>query len=211
MSVKRGLAARAICAPTEADRARFNSRVSDADPVTGCRAWLGYCNPKGYGQFNMEDRTLTAPRVAATWAWGVLPEGTEPDHLCGNRACVEVSHLELVTPEVNLWRQHGFHWGSDCWEVLRRLLAHPNELFTCAESSELLGLGGRCVVHRAIQRGELHSVDHAVGHRTYRRKRPRITKSELARFIIRRGYEDAGLGALRAFANHVDPQPANEG
>lgn len=195
--------------PTDAERARFWAKVEDADPITGCREWTAFRHPKGYGRVKFGNGDMQAHRVAAVWAWGVMPEGTEPDHLCKNRACVEVSHLEMVTPEVNLWRKHGTRWSVDCFDVLRRILDHPDELVTRTEAGAMLGVVNEAM-YAAVRRGELRetTLTRRVG--TWRVEAHLIAKSELARFVIRRGYEDAGLGALRAFADHVDPHTVSE-
>lgn len=69
-----------------------------------CWPWLGYINPKGYGQ--------TAPGFAHRLSWEMenqraIPRGHQIDHLCRNRRCVNPAHLELVTPRENTLRGTG--------------------------------------------------------------------------------------------------------
>jgi len=51
------------------------------------------------------------PILAHRHAWeavnGPVPEGLELDHLCRNRACCKVSHLQVVTHRVNGLRGEG--------------------------------------------------------------------------------------------------------
>lgn len=67
----------------------------------GCRLWIGTLHEKGYGQLRWDGRTRRAHRVAYTLEHGPIPDGMQVNHICGNRACIKVSHLELVTSRQN--------------------------------------------------------------------------------------------------------------
>lgn len=85
---------------------RFRLRL-DIQPETGCWNWTGYRNRNGYGQFYFNGRQ----RPAHCYAWevknGPVPYGTEIDHLCRNRACVNPDHLEAVPHRENILRGVG--------------------------------------------------------------------------------------------------------
>lgn len=66
-----------------------------------CRVWTGYRDNVGYGVVRWEGRIWKAHRVAYVVAYGPIPDGLVVNHICGNRACVTVAHLELVTQEAN--------------------------------------------------------------------------------------------------------------
>lgn len=66
--------------------------------ATGCWVWTGAIDPEGYGYFG---RHTAAYRAAYELFVGPIPTHLEPDHLCRNRACINPSHLELVTHAVN--------------------------------------------------------------------------------------------------------------
>lgn len=72
-----------------------------------CWIWTG-ATVVGYGNFYVGDgRWEVAHRVAYKWIKGPIPEGTELDHLCHNRPCMNPEHTEAVTHQVNVQRGDG--------------------------------------------------------------------------------------------------------
>lgn len=69
-----------------------------------CIAWTSTCNRKGYGQFGHGGRMHAAHRWAYERWVGPIPEGLTIDHLCENKACVRLDHLEPVTNAENTRR-----------------------------------------------------------------------------------------------------------
>ena len=77
---------------------RFWAKVN-ADGV--CWEWMAAKDTKGYGVFNPNGKLVRAHRFAWENLVGPIPEGLHIDHLCRNRICVCIDHLEPVTPGVN--------------------------------------------------------------------------------------------------------------
>lgn len=62
-----------------------------------CLIWTGSKSPGGYGRIYFGGRGFQAHRYAWERAQGPIPEGMLVDHICWNRACVNVEHLRLAT------------------------------------------------------------------------------------------------------------------
>ena len=82
---------------------KFYSKVPHR-PAIGCWEWGAGLFKQGYGGFWDAGKQHRAHR----WIWiylnGPIPAGKELDHLCRNRKCIRVSHLEPVTSQENTLR-----------------------------------------------------------------------------------------------------------
>lgn len=91
-------------------QARINAAIREDD---GCLRWPRKPNTYGYGYFDYDRRRQYAHRAVYELLVGPIPDGYQLDHLChdpdkcnlGNlcphRMCIEVEHLEAVTPVEN--------------------------------------------------------------------------------------------------------------
>ncbi len=72
------------------------------DPLTGCYNWQKYISPKGYASIRDRGKKFLAHR----WIWiqyyGNIPPEYEINHLCNNRKCVNIIHLEVCTHGKNI-------------------------------------------------------------------------------------------------------------
>lgn len=71
------------------------------DLPNGCKVWTGAINSAGYGLITVNGKVTRAHRYAWERVNGSIPEGMLIDHICHNRACVEVTHLRLATRAQN--------------------------------------------------------------------------------------------------------------
>lgn len=70
--------------------------------MTECKNFEGTIAPTGYGIFHKDSKTIYAHRQAWIDANGFIDEGLVIDHMCSNRACVNVEHLRMVTQRENI-------------------------------------------------------------------------------------------------------------
>ena len=81
---------------------RLTPRPEDRGYETACLIWPGAVNHHGYGRAWGGQ----AHRVFWERERGPIPDGLELDHLCEQRDCVNVDHLEPVTHAENTRRAH---------------------------------------------------------------------------------------------------------
>jgi len=86
-------------------REKFEERY-EPEPNSGCWLWTAGMRG-GYGRLVVDGRKLHAHSVAYRLFKGEPPEGTEIDHLCRVRACVNPQHLEAVSHRTNVLRGVG--------------------------------------------------------------------------------------------------------
>jgi hypothetical protein len=77
---------------------RFWSKV---DAEGDCWEWTGAINPNGYGVFRVGSKNEGAHRFAYTDLVRQIDPGKVIDHLCKNRKCVNIDHLEMTTYSEN--------------------------------------------------------------------------------------------------------------
>lgn len=91
-------------------RIERRSILVDRGHATQCRIWTGGLFSQGYGAICTGSRTDGSRRMERVHRviWisihGAIPLGMEPDHLCRQRDCHEITHLELVTHRENILR-----------------------------------------------------------------------------------------------------------
>lgn len=76
----------------------------DRNGPNGCWLWTGALFRNGYGEVHFEKKQRLAHRVVYQLIVGPIPDDLQIDHLCRVRSCVNPSHMELVTQEVNIQR-----------------------------------------------------------------------------------------------------------
>lgn len=98
---------------------RFWEKVETLE--TGCWKWTDHLTKAGYGQIQSGGRGLPpiyAHRYSYQHKYGFIWPGTEIDHLCRNRWCVNPDHLEAVTHRENALRGQSpkviIHRAGEC-------------------------------------------------------------------------------------------------
>lgn len=127
------------------------------NPETGCREWQGP-RDNGYGKASMGGGgkgQRQVHRLAYEFAHGAIPSGHQIHHVCRSRACVEVSHLQVLTgsahallhnlgADIDTCRKgHTGDWYvtpaghrrcRECVRIRRRTASHMRRLFGAGSS-----------------------------------------------------------------------------
>lgn len=67
-----------------------------------CLIWTGAVRDSGYGAMWDGARVVRPHRWAYEREHGPIPAGVDIDHICGNRACCETTHLRVATRKQNM-------------------------------------------------------------------------------------------------------------
>ena len=88
----------------------FAARTGERE--IGCIEWTGAKTRDGYGHIRLRGRAVRVHRYAWERVNGPIPDGMVVDHLCWNRACVNVEHLRLVTQAQNAQNRESAQRGT---------------------------------------------------------------------------------------------------
>lgn len=91
--------------PERTTEDRFFEKV-DIDIDTFCFNWTAHTH-KGYARMNVDGESIEMHLWAYRRFVGAVPTGLQVDHLCRNRRCVYIGHMELVTSRENNLRGEG--------------------------------------------------------------------------------------------------------
>lgn len=83
--------------------------VTHSMPSGNCRVWTGW-RRNGYGMIQIIIDGKMKHRNAHRWLYeyihGKVPKSLDIDHLCSNRSCINLDHLEPVTRSENVQRTY---------------------------------------------------------------------------------------------------------
>lgn len=90
-----------------------------------CLIWTGTITKSGYGHISFDGKHFRAHRYAWERVNGPIPDGKHIDHICHNKACVNVAHLRLATVRQNLSNRSGATKGN-IRSGIRNIKKHGN-------------------------------------------------------------------------------------
>jgi len=112
-----------------------------------CLLWCGFATPKGYGHAQFESTNQPVHRIHWKLANGTIPKGYHLHHVCSNKLCVNLDHLQLMPASV-----HGRHHISTMEKARLLALDKKRNRLTCRhghpwadETTEYVRVGRRCI------------------------------------------------------------------
>lgn len=82
-------------------------RVPKPERRGDCLIWQGRVNPScGYGQRTVKGKVVYAHRHAWEQVHGPIPDEMTVDHLCEQKLCINVEHMELCSRGDNVKRYY---------------------------------------------------------------------------------------------------------
>src|SRR3990167_8207987 len=97
---------------------RFWDKV-EPDP-SGCLVWTAALRT-GYGMYSIRSKPVAAHRYHWEAVRGPVPDALVVDHLCRNRACVNLDHLRVTTIQQNVATGLAGQLKTWCRKRLHRL------------------------------------------------------------------------------------------
>lgn len=145
-------------------------------PVGDCFEWTASKNKYGYGLIlrwaGGGNRTFRAYRVAYELVHGPIPVDKQLDHLCRNRACVRVEHLEAVTAKENILRGV----SPSAKHARKTHCIHGHELSGDNVAVREDNGGRRCVTCRRLRMRESYRKNRVTILARQRKRRPELTE-----------------------------------
>ena len=100
---------------------RAHRRQDHARPGDWLPFWQGLLGKTGgYGRISSGNRDVYVHRAAWELKNGPVPAGLELDHLCRNRACVNLAPLEIMTRRENVRRGRVSEANRERWAAYRQ-------------------------------------------------------------------------------------------
>jgi len=99
----------------------MEKKYYEIDKKTQCWNWLGAISKYGYAIIKRNGKTQHASRYFYEQMIGKIPEKMTIDHLCYNKACVNVDHLEVVTSVENCRRRQNTKLNKEKVIKIRKL------------------------------------------------------------------------------------------
>jgi len=105
-------------------KSRFLAKVGNRD---GCWEWTAFIDKAGYPRIGLgRNSVLYGHRVAYELFVGAIPDGSEIDHKCRNRSCVNPDHLQAVTRKQNAENLNGANAGNRSSRIRNVYLHRPS-------------------------------------------------------------------------------------
>ena len=87
---------------TTEDHIRASSLLQRCtNDANGCLLWTGSLNGSGYPKTSYKSRSIAAHRLIYELLVGPIPTGYDVHHVCSNKFCLNVEHLQALDPKAH--------------------------------------------------------------------------------------------------------------
>lgn len=125
---------------------------------TPCHVWQGSLNSKGYPLRTIGGVCVLAHRHAYEQRHGQVPRGSHVHHHCEERRCINIAHLDAVTPT----EHNRHHVGDSIADRMLSLLAdgQPRRYRDLAAVAPGSNVGP--ILRRCVDAGEITKVGYGL-------------------------------------------------
>lgn len=116
----------------------------------GCWIWQLSLSVDGYASYEVNKKYISGHRYYYEKYKGKIPDGFQLDHLCGNRACVNPDHLEIVSQTENIRR--GKHTKLNKGDVLKIKKIYETRKYTQNEIAKMFNVCQGTITHIITKR-----------------------------------------------------------
>jgi hypothetical protein len=104
-----------------------NYVIKDRGYTTPCWVWQGTRNVKGYAKIRFDGKSISVHRFMYERYIAPIPDGLQIDHRCYIKACVNPTHLEVVTNALNCQRRPNGKLTKEQIPILLEMCEHMTQ------------------------------------------------------------------------------------
>ncbi len=101
-------------------------------------------NSDGYFRKRSDGKLIMYHRLVWQWVHGLIPDGYEIDHVCKNRACCNISHLQMLSNAEHTVKDNAGRYEDKRQEARNLIASYPNKPMTWIADQIGISFGSVC-------------------------------------------------------------------